>query len=233
MQRKIFAIGFNKSGTTSIHKLFESLGLRSYHGTVWRSCDDISLLNSYDCFSDGSPNDLSKFDKLFADSKYIWQVRELESWIYSRLAHIEIAKTNPQFTSSKYWDITETAVTFWIKRCIKYHLYLYDYFKKRPQDVIMVNIIRDIDAATKICNFLGYSGSYETPKMNINSRKEIPEHHIDLFKKCISDLKIPEYELEYDVYCPNLASRRIVNKYPPDSGLLRFFPKIRINTIRY
>ena len=233
MQKKIFAIGFNKSGTTSIHALFKSLGLRSYHGTAWRRCDDIRLLNSYDCFSDGIPNDLAKLDKLFAHSKYIWQVRELKSWIYSRLAHIEDSKTKNQFNSSKYWDITETAVTNWIKKRTKYHLYLYDFFKKRPQDVIMVNIIRDIDAATKISNFLGYSGSYETPKMNVNSRKEIPEHHIHLFKKCISDLKIPEYELEYDVYCPSLANGRVVRKYPPDSGLLRYYPKVQINTIRY
>ena len=55
---KVFAVGFNKTGTTSLDALFKSLGLTAYHGVKWRTCDDLELLRSYDCFSDGIPKDL-------------------------------------------------------------------------------------------------------------------------------------------------------------------------------
>jgi len=83
---KVFAVGFNKCGTTSMHVLFESLGLSSYHGTKWRNCDDLTLLRAYDCFSDDIPTDLAKLDRMFPNSKFILQVRKLDAWVYSRLA---------------------------------------------------------------------------------------------------------------------------------------------------
>ena len=76
-REKVFAIGFNKSGTSSLHALFKSLGLSSYHGVEWRTCQDDDLLQSYDCFSDDIPADLPKLDRMFPGAKFILQVREL------------------------------------------------------------------------------------------------------------------------------------------------------------
>ena len=33
---KVFCIGFNKTGTSSLHALFEQAGFRSHHGMAWR-----------------------------------------------------------------------------------------------------------------------------------------------------------------------------------------------------
>lgn len=125
---KVFAIGFNKSGTTSLDSLFKTLGLSSYHGVEWRRCDDVELLNSYDCFSDGIPQDLAKLDVLFPGSRYILQVRGLEGWLHSRLEHIDRAKSNNTYKENSHWDTTEYAIKYWIKQRNEHHLFVLSYF---------------------------------------------------------------------------------------------------------
>lgn len=216
-KKKVFAVGFNKSGTYSMHTLFQSLGLRSYHGTEWRDCEKLKLFYSYESFTDGPPQNIPKLDRLFPGSKYIWQVRDLESWIYSRLAHIERIKANRKFTPEDRWDTTEKAIKLWIKNRNLHHLYLYSYFENRPSDILMVNIIRDDFAATKISNFLGYDGTYKTPEMNRNPKNKIPAKHTEMVQNCISDLNLTDEETGYDIYCPTLVEDQELLKYPPDS----------------
>ncbi len=219
--KKVFAVGFNKTGTSSLHALFESLGLPSYHGVKWRGCDDRTLLRSYDCFSDGIPQDLAKLDRMFPGSKFILQVRDLDSWIYSRLAHIERLKETNTFIGGPEWDVTEYAITAWIKNRNEHHLFVLSYFSKRRSDILIVNFIRDSSASTEICNFLGYEGEYERPRRNVNPDKEYPLKHIEMLRRCVVELAIPEHELKYDLYCPSLLSGADLVGPPADSSMLR------------
>ena len=227
---KVFAVGFNKSGTYSMHTLFLALGFRSYHGIEWRDCENLKLFYSYECFTDGPPKNIPKIDRLFPGSKYIWQVRDLESWIYSRLAHIERLKTNKKnYITSDKWDTTEKAIKHWIKVRNKHHLNLYSYFENRPSDILMVNIIRDDFAATKISNFLGYQGAYKTPKKNRNPKNKVPAEHTEMFQNCVSDLNLTDEELGYDIYCPTLVEDQELLKYPADS---KWIPDGKLDLVR-
>ena len=219
-KKKVFAVGFNKSGTTSLHALFESLGRPSYHGTKWRGCDDLELLRSYDCFSDNIPRDLAKLDHLFPDSKFILQVRALDGWIYSRLAHIERSKEANTYNGGPTWDNTEYAIKAWIRKRNAHHLFVLSYFSQRPSDILVVNFIRDKSAATRICRFLGYKGQYRRPKRNVNTSKERPLKHTEMLRKCIAELRISECELKYDIYCPSLESSEVHSRFPADSSML-------------
>ena len=218
--RKIFAVGFNKSGTTSLHSLFTSLGFLSYHGVQWRKCDDLKLLRSYDCFSDGIPKDLAKLDCLFSGSKFFLQVRDLDSWVYSRLAHIDREKEKNSDYGSSECDTTEYAIKARIKKRNAHHLFVLSYFSERPFDVLVVNFIRDEHAATKICEFLGYEGNYDRPEKNVNPSKEPPLKHIEMLRRCISELEIPEHELKYDIYFPSLVCSEGHRKFPADTSNL-------------
>lgn len=227
---KVFAVGFNKSGTYSMHTLFQALGLRSYHGIEWRDCENLKLFYTYECFTDGPPSNIPKIDRLFPGSKYIWQVRDLESWIYSRLAHIERLKTNKKnYKTSEKWDTTENAIKHWIKVRNKHHLKLYSYFENRPSDILIVNIIRDDLAATKISNFLGYDGVYKTPKKNQNPKNKIPANHTEMFRNSVSDLSLTDEEIGYDIYCPTLVEDQVLLKYPADS---KWIPDGKLDLIR-
>ena len=56
---KIFVIGFNKTGTTTIHHLFTSNKLKSIHDVNWDP-----HLETYMCFSDaGDKNNFKKLKK--------------------------------------------------------------------------------------------------------------------------------------------------------------------------
>jgi hypothetical protein len=222
--KKVFVVGFNKTGTVSIHILFESLGLPSYHGVEWRSCEDMKLLKSYDCFSDGVPKDLPKLDHMFPGSKFILQVRDLDTWVYSRLAHIEREKERTRIfdtQKSSGWNNTEYATKGWIKKRNTHHLFVLSYFIERPSDLLVVNFVRDELAATKICNFLGYEGKHERPQRNINPEEKIPLKHIEMLAKAISELGVPQHELKYDIYCPSLANNDLHLRFPADTSNMK------------
>ena len=219
--RKVFAIGFNKSGTSSLHALFLTLGLPSYHGQNWVNCEDLNLLRTYDCFSDDYPGNFQKLDYLFPNSKYILQVRDLGGWIYSRLAHIDREKrNNPQKVFPPTWDATEQAVKMWIKQRNIHHQFVLSYFSNRPTDLLTINYIKDKNAATKICRFLGYRGRYERPKKNVNPAKKHPVEHTDMLRKCLADLKIHENDLNYDILCPSIMENDSASQFPVDTSEL-------------
>ena len=222
MNGKIFAIGFNKTGTTSLHTLFKLLGYSSYHGTKWRGCDDLELLRSYNCFSDGIPKDLPKLDRLFPGSKFILQVRDLESWIYSRLAHIERRKKQGTCPVSPIWDTTEDAIKYWIKERNNYHLFVLSYFSKRRSDIIIINYIRDRFSSLKICDFLGCKRVYKRPFSNARPNNIFHVDHVRILNNCIADLSISEHELHYDIYCPSLVSNQERNRFPFDSNMIDY-----------
>ena len=75
---KIFVIGFNKTASSTLHKLFKVNNLKSQHTTNWD-------LPNYDCFSDnGNLNDFKKLDNLYKDSIFILNTRNLTNWLSSR-----------------------------------------------------------------------------------------------------------------------------------------------------
>jgi hypothetical protein len=206
---KIFAVGFNKTGTSSLHALFKSLGLLSYHGSRWRSCENVKLLKSYDCFSDDIPKDLGKLDELFPRSKFILQVRELDAWVYSRLAHIARAKAKGKYISNPFWDMTEGCVKYWILQRNSYHAFVLDFFSSRPEDLLVINFIRNSDAASLVSHFLGFSGSYDRPKKNLKPSKPIPLQHIEIFETSVRKLYLSTDEVKNDILCPSLCDKDV------------------------
>lgn len=153
---KIFAIGMNKAGTTSLHQLFVDFGYHSYHGVRWRSGANKLLLNGFQCFSDGPPDDFKALDREFPDSLFILNVRDFESWALSRLMHIARDKLKrPGEVFPVDWDVTETSINLWLNQRDRHHAEVLRYFAKRPDDLLVVNFIRDPDAAAKVARFLG------------------------------------------------------------------------------
>lgn len=219
-REKVFAIGFNKTGTTSLHSLFESIGLSSFHGVKWRACDDLMLLRSYDCFSDGIPKDLAFLDRTFPNSKFILQVRDLDTWIYSRLAHIEREKERNRHKGGPLWDNTEHSIKHWIKQRNEHHLAVLSFFSDRPSDLLIVNFIRDELAAERICSFLGYEGRYGKPRTNINPKKEFSSESKKMFRKCIVELGVDDSELSHDILCRSLIGEELRDLFPVDTDML-------------
>jgi hypothetical protein len=144
----------------------------------------------------------------------------LESWVYSRLGHIERNKRSGYYRAGRDWDSTDKAVVAWIRQRNQHHLFVQEYFSERPSDLLIVNFIRDPSAATRVAHFLGFSGTYDRPEDNTNPDKAIPATHREVLTRCAAELCIPAHELKYDIYCPSLLVPNGQLTFPPDSGLL-------------
>lgn len=91
-RRKIFCIGFNKTGTTSLHNYFLSLGLTSTHNTFWPIHSRAKVINKslfrHQCYSDGKQADFIALDTAFPGSLFILDNRNERDWLHSRLKHV-------------------------------------------------------------------------------------------------------------------------------------------------
>lgn len=210
---KVFAIGFNKTGTTSLHRIFTDLGYRSYHGTKWRDTSRHMIFRLYDAFCDGVPDDFRRLDSRFAGARFILQVRDLDTWLDSRVEHIrrlpEGRDRHPE------WTADVASVTRWVRRWQDHHLAVLQHFRNRPGDLLVVNYIRDPDAAARISTFLGHPGPIEKPHANANpaAAKQLKNH--DMIAAALVSLGIPEGEWKNDLLCPALGG---AENLPSDSS---------------
>lgn len=220
-RQKVFVVGFNKTGTSSIHALFEQLGLRSLHHPSWSRDPRAPELDTFDCFSDGTPADVRPFDTRFPGARFILQVRELDRWVYSRLAHIQRERDQGTLPAerSPYWADDPRGVRAWLRRRGRHHLNVLHYFARRPGDLLVVNFVRDPDAAARVARFLGFDAEPDRPYRNVNPSRVVPPEHRDLFHHSCEQLGIPEDERGYDIYCPSQLRGGTVLAMPPDTGV--------------
>jgi len=212
---KIFAIGENKTGTTSLHQIFLDMGYHSYHGIKWRDTSRTAIFRFYDCFTDGPPDDFRKLDRLFPNSKFILQVRDLDAWLDSRLEHIlRLPKNNTK--RHPLWSAKESSVRVWVRRRNKYHLDVLSHFRDRPDDLLLINYIRDPEAAGRIAAFLGHPAPASKPHANRNPGAQKALKHPDMITAALSGLGIPQSEWSNDIYCPSLSGKD--TGFPPDTG---------------
>jgi hypothetical protein len=89
---KVFGIGLSRTGTTSLNKALNLLGLRAFH---WRFppenrilriedayyCDAITDINAAFCFE--------TLSRMFPNAKFVYTSRPLDSWVPSVVKHYD------------------------------------------------------------------------------------------------------------------------------------------------
>ena len=113
------------------------------------------MLHRFNAFSDGPPSDFAVLDRLFPKSKFVLNVREFDEWCLSRMKHIA-RKENTGWTPvpNSNWRISEESVASWLTDRNAYHTRIMKYFRDRPEDLLVINFVRDPDAGQKIADFL-------------------------------------------------------------------------------
>lgn len=200
---KVFAIGFNKTGTTSLHRIFGDLGYRSYHGTKWRNTTRPAIYRFYDAFCDGVPDDFRRLDAMFPKARFILQVRDLDTWLDSRLEHIQRLPKNGRKRAHD-WTASDDSVASWVRKRNEYHRAVLTHFRDRPGDLLLVNFIRDPDAARKIAVFLGHAGGVEKPHANRNPKGGDRLKNGPVIEQVLTEMGIPRSEWQTDIHCPSL-----------------------------
>ena len=163
---KIFEIGLMKTGTTSLGKAYELLGLKhkgwdSKLHNEWKNNifeNIFKEIEKFDAFEDGPWHnmDFKILDNKYPHSKFIFLDRNNDDWILSLEKH-----TSPNFNVNNiekkflnYNWVTQNRENL-IKKIIeskeKKKKEIEDYFKNRPNDLLIMNINEGWEP---LCSFL-------------------------------------------------------------------------------
>lgn len=208
---KIFAIGFNKTGTTSLYTLFRQLGFTAMDGPHWRKQEQWHVHYQFQAFSDGPPEDFRVLDKTFPRSKFILNVRDLQEWLDSRIEHVRLRMRDPRYkarmSKGKLPDLD--IICEWIRNRQKHHLAVLSYFRHRPDDLLVLNFIADPDASRKVAAFLQCAPP-DAAKPYTRSTAATRSHgqlcNDALLRSAFNQLSIPDAERHYDVLLPCLLA---------------------------
>jgi len=221
---KIFAIGFNKTGTTSLYTLFKELGFAAMDGPHWRKREDWHIHYQFQAFSDGPPDDFRLLDQTFPRSKFILNVRELDEWLDSRIEHIRFRMQDKNYTArmSKGRLPDEDIICAWIQKRQRYHLDVLMHFESRKSDLLILNFISDDNATAKVADFLGrHSSNAKKPftRSTPQTRTAGRLRNQDLLMSAFKRMNLPLCESHYDLLLPSLLPDSTKNLYPHDTRL--------------
>jgi hypothetical protein len=163
---KVFCIGFNKTGTTTLGKSLEMLGYKnsSFNLDVWKDYKAgkidkvLKYTSKFDSFDDLpwlKEEFLPILDKTFPNSKFIYLDRDEESW----------KKSFSEWSELKTGKKTDVENAY--KNFKKHNLFVLNYFNNRPNDLLLLTI-NDKLGLKKLANFLG---------------KNTPQNHFPHFNK--------------------------------------------------
>lgn len=142
--KKIFCIGFNKTGTTSLHFFFKSLGFSSDHSSIWpyltHSNHNIDYFLEFDCFTDGEMSNVHFLNSKFPESLFILNSRNIRDWLRSRVKHVlrDGVPSKEKLFSNSYGKMArdfftnpKATIEKWIMDRIIYHAQVRDYFSNK------------------------------------------------------------------------------------------------------
>jgi hypothetical protein len=163
---RIFGIGLNKTGTSSLHEALELLGYRSLHfagperaALIRRALEERRPLlhyldPAYDAFSDTPVTAYFWLaDVQYPGSKFILTVRDLEQWLDSRQRHVE---KNQQRAAAgayegKFLQVNRSA---WTHEYQRHEGAVRSYFARRPEDLLVLDVTAG-EGWKPLCDFLG------------------------------------------------------------------------------
>jgi len=184
--RKIFCIGFNKTGTTSLHKTFLSLGLTSEHSVKWTKISQIKPLDTayfkQQCYCDGYRSDFVSLDKAFPESLFIYNDRNTTQWLRSRVKQYlrfqETPSPRKALESNRYgwiakdlFSAPEIAIFKWLAEYEIYKHQAFTYFDSR-KEFTTINVTEDSNYTDKIKNLLNYNSFEHKAIKNTESIRE-------------------------------------------------------------
>jgi hypothetical protein len=164
---KIFQIGFDKCGTVTLAEFFRKNGIAAVHRDNGKLAESIyqnhlqnkSLLNQeylkYILFTDMEKIDMQQplnigmmlfkeLDQQYPGSKFILNTRDKSAWLKSRALSRSTANSTLLTRTAIRQNKTEQQVLLqWAEEWDKHHRAVLEYFKDRPNDLIVFNIEKD------------------------------------------------------------------------------------------
>jgi len=166
---KVFGIGLSKTGTTSLARALDTMGYRTrdYLGVTRYIAGNLSSVNleeidANDAFTDTPiPSFYKQLDQQYPDSKFILTTRDIDGWLKSckkQFTERIVARQN-EATSQLHTDLYGCFAFDPEKYASGYTRYVngvLDYFKDRPEDLLVVDICGGEQNWEKLSTFLGH-----------------------------------------------------------------------------
>jgi hypothetical protein len=160
---KIFCIGFQKTGTTSLGEAFEKLGYKVcgvYHELLpdlvkgdFEKIKDVA--EGYDVCKDNPwPVLYQRLDQFFPGSKFILTIRDEKAWIKSVVNHFD-SKPSEMIRFIYGVSFPTGNEELFLNRYRKHNQDVIDYFKNRPGDLLIIDLEKE-DAWKKLCALLQF-----------------------------------------------------------------------------
>jgi len=164
---KVFGIGLSKTGTTSLARALDILGYRTrdYLGVDRYIAGDLSSVNleeidTNDAFTDTPiPSFYKQLDKHYPNSKFILTTRDMDGWLKSCKKQFteRIVSRQNEATSQLHTDLYGCFAFDQEKYASGYTRHVngvLDYFKDRPEDLLVVDICGGEQNWVKLSAFL-------------------------------------------------------------------------------
>jgi len=160
---KIFGIGLQRTGTTSLFEALNTLGIRSApHGIPLYYDINDPILHKYDAFMDNPiPLLYKQLDQQIPGSKFILTLRDEESWLRStawlfntRLNEMDNRlKAIADEIHEKFYGTIQFNEDVFKRKRREYHEEVNHYFSERPGDLLKIDITKGT-SWKPICEFL-------------------------------------------------------------------------------
>jgi hypothetical protein len=162
--KKIFFIGFHKTGTGYYNSLFKKLGFRSLHHWIWTRGNSL-VLRRYDVFLDGCLHRYETLYRKYPDAFYILNTRELTDWLVSRMkwnqeryGHfpqwcLSIMNLYHRYSWGNDCYFNLELVKEWILERQKYHHEVRAFFESKQKPLLVLDI-GDEDKLVKLWKYL-------------------------------------------------------------------------------
>jgi len=160
---KVFGIGLQRTGLTSLTTALNQLGIKSIQCPKELFQDiEHGIIREYDGFTDNPVQLLYKeLDKKYPNSKFIFTLRDEASWLKSiewlfTIGAVKFKKAKELFSEFhlQFYGTLEFEEKSFRDKFRIYNQGVLDYFMGRPEDLLTINIQKG-DGFEKLCPFLG------------------------------------------------------------------------------
>lgn len=158
-KQKIFGLGLSRTGTTSL-----TIALKNARYNIIHYPTQQELFSSSNDGATDIPVTIAykELDKKFPGSKFVYTIRDKEEWIealrryINRKSSTRVSESSKAIRRATYgtwtfnddeWELYSNSYDFWLNDITQY-------FKDRPSDFIILNIVNRQDNPSKLYNFL-------------------------------------------------------------------------------
>ena len=181
--KKIFVIGFNKTGTTSFHNLFKKVNIKSIH----TGRPVLNYIHKYNAFSDGYHVNFHKYYNAYPNSLFILNTRPIEKWLLSRYKHGAYRNFKPGWC----WPVSDEKTNAWITGRENHFRNILNFFKDKPNQLFIINIEKN-GWEKEVLQFIKKGGkNISTVHSNKRTEKVVGNNKIKMIKdniaKCLKN----------------------------------------------